>query len=125
MRISTAGERDGQRNDPGPNALVQCRLVALSDRVSRGLTPSLWSSAGQLCPGSARSSRTTPERGLLAETEGRPALTDASGKKRRKLKQSLCFHTLITTSFSLLVLPEPPTWNLLLVVKRVPYELQL
>ena len=27
----------------------------------------------------------TPERGLLAETEGRPALTDASGKKRRKL----------------------------------------
>ncbi len=27
---------------------------------------------------------TTPERGLLAETEGRPALTDASGNKRRK-----------------------------------------
>ena len=63
----------------------------LSAIGSCGLTLSSWSSAA---PAQRAPRATTPERGLLAETEGRPALTDASGKKHRKLKQSLCFpHT--------------------------------
>jgi hypothetical protein len=54
----------------------------------------LRSSAGELYPGSARTPRNYTKSVFLAETEGRPALTDASGKKRRKLKLSLlAFHS--------------------------------
>ena len=50
MGLSTAGERDGRRNDPRPKTQRTTQRSGL-------LTPSLRSSAGKHCPGSARSSR--------------------------------------------------------------------
>jgi hypothetical protein len=62
MGISTAGGRDGRRNDPRSSAPLSVR--------SCGLTLPPRSSAGQLCPSSARSSRN--------HTKARP-----SGRNRR------------------------------------------
>ena len=64
MGISTAGGRDGRRNDPRSSAPL------LSAIGLCGLTLSPRSSAGQLCPSSARSSR--------IHTRARP-----SGRNRR------------------------------------------
>jgi hypothetical protein len=81
MGISTAGERDGRRkipkaksNDPRPNA-------ALSGQVSRELTLSVRSSAGQLCPVSARSPR-NHTRARPSCRNRRPAC--AHGRERKK-----------------------------------------
>ena len=76
------GTDDATTQDPAP----------LSDRIFRA--NAAFAPQVSFAPAQRAARATTPERGLLAETEGRPALTDASGKKRRKLKQSLCFpHT--------------------------------
>ena len=73
------GTDDATTQDPAP----------LSDRIFRA--NAAFAPQVSFAPAQRVDRATTPERGLLAETEGRPALTDASGKKRRKLKQSLCF----------------------------------
>jgi hypothetical protein len=78
MGISTAGERDGRRNDPRSGA-------PLSDRVFRSKRCLRGPPQVSFTPAQRALRATTPERGFLAETDGRPALTDASGKKRQKL----------------------------------------
>ncbi len=86
MGISTAGERDGRRNDTRSSAPLSDRVFR-SKRCLRG-PPQVSFAPAQRAPRA-----TTSERSLLEETEGWPAFTDARGKKRRKLKQSLIFST--------------------------------
>ncbi len=94
MGISTAGERDGRRNDPRSSA-------PLSDRAFQSLTLSSRSSAGQLYPGSARTPR-NHTRARFSGRNRRPAC--ALGRERKEAPKNetkpVLFHTPHTTSFS-------------------------
>ncbi len=77
--ISTAAERDGRRNDPRPHAPYHYHSAAGSP--GRKLTLPPRSSAGQLCPCSAR----TPRNYTRARSSGRnrrPAC--AHGRERKE-----------------------------------------